>query len=352
MSGRPVKREDFIPDEVWVTGDDGFFLVPLRRTEDPLRWLEVCRSDQAVTIQVDDGSDRFDGKGIVPTSSCSAPWVVDRMLDLLDVGPGMSVLEIGTGTGYNAALLAARAHAGAVTSVEVDPVIAERARSALARAGHAVTVITGDGAEGWVERAPYDRLIATASVSVVPHAWVEQTRARGRIVLPFAGIFDGALAVLQVESDGTAWGRFYDTAGFMRLRNQRPDPHLWWIGEDDANVRTSGRYLDAPFRDSTAGFVVGLWLPGCTTGEIEEGGPAKTLLLSHTPSQSWASLTAGTENHEVTQYGPRHLWDELEAAYDWWMATGQPTRERFGLTVAKSGQAFWLDTPEQTLTCS
>lgn len=349
MSGRVVNREDFIPDEVWVTGDDGFFLVPLRRSEDPEGWLALVRSDQAITTQVDDGRDKYDGKGIIPTSSCSARWVVDRMLDLLGVRPGMRVLEIGTGTGYNAALLAVQAGSGQVTSMEVDPMIAGQARAALDRTGHPVRVIAGDGTAGYPAGAPYDRVIATASVSVVPCSWVEQTRPGGRIVFPFAGTFDGALAVLVVDDDGVARGRFHDEAGFMRLRNQRRDPHVWWLGEDDADVRPTRRYLREPFDDAATGFAVGLWLPGCTTGDIDEGGPANTLLLSHSPSQSWASLTAGLDEHEITQYGPRRLWDELETAYDWWMNSGRPSRDRFGLAVTPDGQTFWLDNPDHAI---
>jgi hypothetical protein len=120
----------------------------------------------------------------------------------------------------------------------------------------------------------------------------------------------------------------------MRLRDQRTDKHVWWLGEDDADIRITRRYLDEPFHDGAAGFAVGRWLPGCSKGEIEEGGPANTLLLSHALSQSWASLTAGADKHEVTQYGPRRLWDELEAAYDWGV---------------RAGQTFWLDSPEQLI---
>jgi len=286
VSGQLVRREDFLPDEVWVTGEDGFFLVPLRRGDDPQRWLALCQSDQAITTQVDDGTDKYNGRGLIPTSSCSAPWVVARMLDLLDVEAGMHVLEIGTGTGYNAALLTVRAGDGRVTSVEWDSTVADQARDALSRTGHRVAVIVGDGSEGYAPHGPYDRVIATASASAIPWSWVEQTVPGGRIVLPFAGTFDGALAALTVSADGTAHGRFHDAAGFMRLRNQRRDPHVWWLGEDDADVRPTRRYLDAPFRDAAAGFVVGLWLPGCTTGEIDEGGPAKTLLLSLTHRRS------------------------------------------------------------------
>jgi protein-L-isoaspartate O-methyltransferase len=341
-----VRREDFIPGEIWVPHDGGFFLVPLRREDDPARWLELARRDDGVTTQVDDGIDVHGGKGVVPTSSSSAPWVMARMLDLLDVGDGMDVLEIGAGTGYNAALLAERAGSGRVTTMEIDPAVAEHARAALARAGLPVEVVTGDGELGCPGAAPFDRVIATASVWTVPYSWVRQTRPAGRIVLPYAGTFSAALLALSVGEDGTASGRFQREAGFMRLRGQRPGRRLWWMGEDDAEVRSTDRYLDAPFRDSAAGFAVGTWLTHCVIGQIDEGGPARTLLLSHAGSVSWASLTAGASTHEVTQYGPRRLWDEVEAAYDWWRSAGRPDSTRFGLTVTQDGQRFWLDSPD------
>ncbi|ABD12601.1 hypothetical protein ThrDRAFT_03515 [Frankia casuarinae] len=355
MSVRRVNREDFIPDEIWVRDEDGFFLVPLRRQDDPQRWSELCRGDDGITTQVDDGTGRYDGRGVIPTSSSSAPWVMARMLDLLDVRDGMNVLEIGTGTGYNAALLAERTPTGQVTTIEIDPGIAGHARAALARIGRPVTVVVGDGAAGFPDRAPYDRIIATASVVTVPYPWITQTRPGGRIVLPFTSEFGGALLSLTV-ADGTASGHFHDDAGFMRLRGQRADRPVWWLGEDDADVRTTCRYLDEPFADAAAGFAVGLWLPGCTTGQIEEGGPARTLLLSHAASHSWASLTAGSDGqsdgHEVTQYGPRRLWDELEMAYDWWVNAGRPSCARFGLTVTPDGQTSWLDYPERVIPAS
>jgi protein-L-isoaspartate O-methyltransferase len=87
------------------------------------------------------------------------------MFDALDLHPGHSVLGIGTGTGWNAALLCRRVGTrGRVVSIEVDPVIAEGARAALAAAGYSPLVITGDGADGYPDAAPYDRVLATAAV--------------------------------------------------------------------------------------------------------------------------------------------------------------------------------------------
>jgi protein-L-isoaspartate(D-aspartate) O-methyltransferase len=107
------------------------------------------------------------------------------MLAALDAEPGMRGLEIGTGTGYNAALLAHRLGAQTITSVEIDPALAEHARRALTAIGYLVTVITGDGALGYSPGAPYDRIISTAAVREVPYPWVAQTRPGGTILTPW-----------------------------------------------------------------------------------------------------------------------------------------------------------------------
>ncbi len=100
-----VPREVFIPEVIWrYAGDD---LVPLRRSEDPDEWLRRVYGPRYVVTQVDDGIPAGpDGRGRVATSSASRPDIVALMLAAGHVEPGMRVLEIGTGTGYTAAMLA------------------------------------------------------------------------------------------------------------------------------------------------------------------------------------------------------------------------------------------------------
>jgi protein-L-isoaspartate(D-aspartate) O-methyltransferase len=342
-----VRRADFVPDTIWVRREDGW-MVPLRRSEDPERWLELVDGGEAVATQVDDGTDEYDGKGVIPTSSSTAPWLVEKMLGLLDIRVGMAVLEIGTGTGYNAALLAERTRTGHVTTVELDPAIAEHAREALRRTGLPVTVVTGDGARGHPQGAPYDRVVATAGVYEIPHAWVAQTRPGGRILLPIAGSFhSGTLLCLTARGDGTARGRFHGDAAFMYLRDQRRDEVLWGRDEENAQITTTRLHPREVFTEFDAGFAVGTRLPGCVKGRRKTGGGTEVLRLSHLGSGSWASFTPGTGEHEVRQYGPRRLWDELETACRWWADAGRPDHTRFGLTVTPEGQTFWLDAPDR-----
>ncbi|MFB9963558.1 protein-L-isoaspartate O-methyltransferase family protein [Sinosporangium siamense] len=177
-------------------------------------------SDDPVITQVDDGELGKWGN-VFPTSSSTALWLMERMFDALNLAPRMTVLEIGTGTGYNAAALAAMG--SIVVSVEIDAGLAEAARRSLNRAGFAdkVTVVVGDGELGAPGHAPFDRVIATAAAHTIPYPWVEQCKDGGRIVAPYTGEHNhGALMVLDVNK-GRAVGRAVDEAHFMPLRGQR-----------------------------------------------------------------------------------------------------------------------------------
>lgn len=134
--------------------------------------------DQAFPIKFDEG-----GRAI---SSSSQPAIMARMLEQLDVQPGHRVLEIGVGSGYNAALLGHLVgEAGAVVSVDIDADVVADARERLAVSGLAqVTVGCGDGGLGWPEQAPYDRIIATVGVWDIAPAWVAQLAPQGRLVVP------------------------------------------------------------------------------------------------------------------------------------------------------------------------
>lgn len=229
-----VPRCPFVPSVIWVRAPDGGWLVPLSRADDPDGWEAAVAADEAVITQVDDGAA---GRGTWPTSSSSAPWLMNRMLDALDLWPGLRVLEIGTGTGWLAAIMAA---AGAsVVTVEISPDLAEHARCALAATDHHdALVITGDGEVGYPERAPYDRVIASAAVHTVPYPWVEQVAEGGRIVVPYTGdLHRGALVVLEVRG-GVAEGYVAGEAPFMPLRGQRlSQDRLRAIGESHPDMR-------------------------------------------------------------------------------------------------------------------
>ncbi|MGH3632382.1 MAG: protein-L-isoaspartate O-methyltransferase family protein, partial [Sciscionella sp.] len=118
-----------------------------------------------------------------PIPQSSAPTSIRTIVDLLDIRPGISVLEIGTGTGYSSALLAeVVGPSGRVVSIDVDQELVERAADLHQRAGHQqVEIHTADGFAGWPAVAPYDRIIGWTTPHVVPQAWVEQVADGGII---------------------------------------------------------------------------------------------------------------------------------------------------------------------------
>lgn len=174
-----VPRGPFIPETIWVDIDAPHSqsgLTPLSTHDHLHRCWELVAAIEPVIIQIDEGHTPAGGTGWSPSSSGSKPSIVADILDALDVRPGQSVLEIGTGSGWNAALLCRRVGTrGRVVSIEVDPVLAEGARVALASAGYSPLVIARDGTEGYPDKAPYDRVIATAAVRESPKAWLRQT---------------------------------------------------------------------------------------------------------------------------------------------------------------------------------
>ncbi|WP_285564913.1 methyltransferase domain-containing protein, partial [Actinomadura rubrobrunea] len=103
------------------------------------------------------------------TSSSTRPSFTLRLLHLLDVRDGVDVLEIGTGTGYTAALLCHRLDSQHVTTVDIDPDLTRAARRHLAHAGYRPNVTTGDGLHGDPAHAPYDRVLATVAHEHVPY---------------------------------------------------------------------------------------------------------------------------------------------------------------------------------------
>ena len=128
----------------------------------------------------------------------SQPFIVALMTDLLQVGSQDVVLEIGTGLGYQTAILAALARK--VYSIEIIEPLAEQAVKRLARAGCAnVEVRMGNGYHGWPEHAPFDRIIATAAPDLIPASLISQLKPGGRMVLP-AGLPDSQQLILVEKS--------------------------------------------------------------------------------------------------------------------------------------------------------
>ena len=178
-------------------------------------FLTVPRERFVPEIAARDGLERVYGNNALithndrrgtPTSSSSQPSIMAEMLERLDLKPGLRVLEIGTGTGYNAALLATIVgpRRGAVTSIEVQADVANTATAALDAAGYPVSVVVGDAMQAGLVEGPFDRIVLTASAERVETWWRDCLVDGGLLELPLwlPGPAEGEQAVVTLRREG------------------------------------------------------------------------------------------------------------------------------------------------------
>ncbi|MDH6623472.1 protein-L-isoaspartate(D-aspartate) O-methyltransferase [Streptomyces sp. LBL] len=275
-----VPRHLFVP-YYYVGGIDGYERQwgesPDPRTRE--RWVRGVYADTPLATRLRDGE---------LVSSSSQPSLMAMMLAELRITDGDRVLEIGAGTGYNAALLAHRlGDDDLVTTVDLEPEITEAARRHLAAAGYRPVVVTGDGARGVPERAPFDRIVATCALPSIPRAWLAQCRPGARILTPLGT----GLVALTVRDAGHAEGRFLHTpVYFVPLRGGGPEPPPTPLGGLPRRARENELFR---------------FLLALTRGRLD----------------------------------PREV-------YALWEREGQPQRERYGITVRAKHEWAWLDDPE------
>jgi protein-L-isoaspartate(D-aspartate) O-methyltransferase len=320
-------------------------------------WLEsVYRDEVLVTrYRVVDGATMPDGQEVrVATSSASMPGIVATMLDRLQVHDGHRVLEIGTGTGYHAALLCARLGDEQVTSVEVDEATAAEAARQLAAAGHRPTLAAGDGAAGHPNGAPYDRIIATCAVTHIPTAWIDQLTDAGVIVAPLT--IQGGLAVLRKTGPGQVSGRLdKQQAYFMTMRPADPTS-----GESATTVPR----FDGPVWHTTTSVSADLWQdpdfrlwldlhrPDGRIAERvdDQGGRVGVIIYTGGGARAEVDYQRDRDGVWAVRQDAARLWDSVEAAWQSWQRYGQPDRTRIGITARADGEQFaWLDDPDGPL---
>ncbi|MGH3906619.1 MAG: methyltransferase domain-containing protein [Pseudonocardiaceae bacterium] len=322
------------------------------------RWLSAVYSDTTLVTGLEDvvlpetnGNERF----AVAVSSSTAPGLMAQMLEDLDVHAGHTVLEIGTGTGYNAALLCERLGDNRVFSVELRTNQVDAATLNLGRAGYHPTVAAADGADGLPAHGPYDRIIATCSVQYIPPAWIDQLRPGGMLLADLEGtIYAGNLAALRRHDTPLLEGRFSARYGsFMPMQHQLdiyPGPS-YPTDPSTATERTST--LSPNFlhqRQLPFAFYTQLHLPPGTQLQLAAAG-ARTRLV--TPGGSWCEITNQadhSEHHHLTEGGPQPLWHLIEQVHEQYTALGHPGWERFGITATPTEQHVWLDNPDSETT--
>jgi hypothetical protein len=270
----------------------------------------------------------------------------------LNAQAGHSVLEIGTGTGFNAALLSVVCGAENVTSIDVDPELTRRAQRALKASGQQPEVVCADGAGGWRPNAPYDRIIATCSVRTVPLPWLEQTMPGGLLVIPWDTPWcNFGTLIATKQADGTAEGSLAPYGSFMLLRAQQVDAEL------PAGLPCAGQVPErsvtalSPWavagNDLDAQMYIGLRVPGAWHVWDTEVDEAHTRLwLADDRTASWACVDYDgrqTSAFAVSQYGARKLWAEVVRAYEEYVAAGRPGVHQHRLHIVPDGRSTRLE---------
>ncbi|TDO67220.1 methyltransferase of ATP-grasp peptide maturase system [Kribbella sp. VKM Ac-2571] len=340
-----VPREEFIPE----------FFAKIDRMDGPTlwdpisaersgaeRWLRLAYDDLSHVTQLNgqitpaDVADPVDGN---PTSSSTMPSLVVRMWEDLEVVDGNRVLEVGTGTGYSTALGCHRLGESNLTSVEVDPEVAERARRALARAGYHPRLIVGDGEEGSFDGTPYDRIIATCSFRYVPRAWLQQSKPGTIILVTLSGWLGGTgLVKLTVTGDETAEGQFLPGyVGFMPARAHSPEPVVIPDLSEGADLRETELGPDVLTTYGPGQLVAQLAVPEAQHISFGPGSDFPEHLLVQA-DDSYAAFIGVPGGWTIEQGGPQRLWDQVESAVASWRASGEVDIQAFRVTVAPDEQ--------------
>jgi len=322
-----------VPREVFVA--DGFRTMDGRwlTAADPDFLVEVYRNDALVT-KVDDG---------VPVSSSSQPSLMAIMIDALDVRPGMRVLEIGAGTGYNAALLAALG--AQVTSVDVQPDVVERARRALACAGvTGVTVVLADGYAGFPSGAPYDRIIVTVGVTGASPAWFDELGPEGYGLAPVFHAGGHPILRLHREPGGPPRGRGVCGAGFMTAAGPLGARYPWAHPEPlrsgalpAPTLRRPGRWYP-PLelrRYHDLSVAAGAWNSRVTHGGILGEEDVDWVLLDETGAGG-AGIARNGAILAVGSTAGRYA-DQAAAVLDRWEWSGAPEVADWNVDLALAG---------------
>lgn len=331
--------------------------------------VAVVYRDEAIVTRRDAGTG-------TPLSSSSQPAIMAEMLEMAGVAPGQRVLEIGAGTGYNAALLARLAgDAGQVTSVELDRDVAAAARDGLRAVGADARVVVGDGRLGWPESAPFDVIVATASTETAPRAWFDQLRPGGRLVVPLrlSPVVFSVQAVLALRKVRHGFDMDAVTpGGFMALRSggerspvatrlvageataepaddgplvELTGPALAGLDHDDrrrllVTALGFGRTCNVDLGRSNPWSLVAyaaLALPEerlveCVRPRSSRDG-AQALGVVDTVDGSLALLVASTTGARVEAYGGRGAERALAHVVDRWISDRRPGVDQLSVTI-------------------
>lgn len=294
--------------------------------------LDEVYEDAAITIKT--------GELGATISSSSQPGIMAVMLEQLRLETGLRVLEVGAGTGYNAAVMAWLVRPeGRVVSLDIDEDLCARARTGLAAAGtRGVEVVCADGADGWPPGAPYDRIIVTAGASDLSSAWRDQLREGGRLVLPLELAGPVQLCVAFTRRGPILTGSELTCCGFLPLRGEmaaaggQPSLEAPWLSGEG---RPSGHLV--PHADLRAGFEA--WL-SLTRNDAVRARPLadRPLAFGLRDPRGAALVIVDGEHGRVAVFGDGDAAARrLAAAHQAWSAE-RPTLERLRVAAYPAGE--------------
>jgi protein-L-isoaspartate(D-aspartate) O-methyltransferase len=314
--------------------------------EDTKFWLEAVYANDALITTISEVG--------IPTSSSSAPDVMAHMLEALDVHAGLRVLEIGTGTGYNAALLAhIVGNPHLVFSVEIDPGLAQQAQQRIdCVVGKGSTIHTGNGLDGYAQAAPFDRIIATGSCREIPRSWLEQLDEGGILVMNLGGKMGagGLLQIQKVSAKGAAHGRFLSYSAFMELRDaiHAPSPALpallfKYSGRPvTSRIPLSKAAFDpALLWETDFAFLLQLEFQHPYLSSIQkQASDAPTLCLIDEQSQTMVMFCPTEQDMDlmVEIKGEPQTWEKIYHTYRLWLDLDRPTISDYVIDIDESGK--------------
>ncbi|MFW6690171.1 methyltransferase domain-containing protein [Streptomyces sp. MAR4 CNX-425] len=347
-----VDRSRFLPPLMWPVDPAKRRPVRADRYAGRPRWQRYADADVPIVTKWDDNA-----RSAIPVSVAPPPSLVMSMLRDLDVDPGARVLEVGTGVGWTAGLLAHRLGSESLVTVDVDRQVVTRAQRKLAEARLFPTVLERDLLEGDPIGAPYDRIIASRGLHTIPAAWIEQARPGGIILAPWRGVYGphhGLVKLVVAEDGKSASGLFLRCTEVMDTRD------LWsWPRHADYTARGWPTTIRQSATDRGPGdligplsFILGLLRPDVahTVRRHPKDGRLVIRFYSLT-DRSWAQAAWIEDGGPglVCQDGSRSLWHEVEEAVDRWISDGRPSIDRYGLTVDIHGiHTPWRDNPQHT----
>lgn len=320
-----LPRHLFVP-RWWQRAADGWTVH--HGASDDEQWLDTAYRDTSLVTRVGplhaDHAKPDDNPRGLPTSSATLPSLVVRMFRHAHINDGDRLLDVGTGSGYGAALAARRLSEEQVISVDVDPYLVDAARDRAAQAGLHPRFETTD-ATGPLP-FPSDSVhcvVSTVGLRPVPAGLLDVLRPGGRLVTTIAGTT--LIVTTTKNADGGATGRVeWDRAGFMQTRHGT-----------DYTLDIEALLSNASEHTSTSPYPVvdvdNAWdlqsmldvtAPGIVHHYTDTDG-TRTALMTH-PDGSWARARAhGTDPATVDQGGPRRLWDILDTIRAAWLADGE-----------------------------